>query len=183
MAIKKVIKARKTAKVNTRTAFICNMDEIAELVVEYHKKKAALEKALEKVNDQYAGDLKDIEDRIYDLRDASEDYFLEHQDELCKPGQREGESTLATFGIRLGQPTVVKTVKTAFKTLAAKWADGSNILSSFVRRTFDVDKEQILAAFRDKEQITAQNALLKAGINVEQKDEFWIKAKAEEQAK
>ena len=182
MAIKKIIKARKTSKCVTRAAFMCNMDEIAELVVKYHAKKAALEKALEKVNDQYAGDLKEIEDKIYDLRDASEEYFLEHQEELCKPGQREGESTLALFGIRLGQPTVVKTVKTAFKTLAAKWAEGSNVLSQFVRRSYDVDKEQILAAFRDKEQLTAQNALLKAGVNVEQKDEFWIKAKAEEQA-
>ena len=182
MAIKKIIKARKTAKCANRATFMCNMDEVAELVVKYHQKKAALEKALEKVNDQYAGELKEIEDKIYDLRDASEEYFLDHQTELCKPGQREGESTLAYFGIRLGQPTVVKTVKAAFKALAAKFAD-SDVLKVFVRATPELDKEKILGVFRDKEAVKDQNTLLRAGIAVEQKDEFWIKAKAEEQAK
>jgi len=182
MAIKKIIKARKTAKCANRETFNCNMDEIAEKVVEYHKIKAEFEKAVNEVNDQYAGLLADIEAEIYDLRDASEPYFIEHQEELCKPGQREGETTLAKFGIRLGNPTVAKTVKTAFKVLALKFLE-SSVLCRWVRQTPELDKEAILSTFRDNDATKDQNALMRAGITVEQKDEFWVKAKAEEQAK
>jgi len=180
MSIKKIIKARKTARCANRTTFNCNMDEIAEKVVEYHKVKAELEKAHQEVDDRYAGQLAELEAEIYDLRDASEEYFLEHQEELCKPGLREGETTLAKFGIRLGNPTVAKTVKTAFKALAAKFME-SEILCRWVRSTPELDKDAILATFRDKDATKDQNALMRAGITVEQKDEFWVKAKAEEQ--
>jgi len=181
MAIKKVIKARKSPKCANRATFNCNMDEIAEKVVEYHKLKAECEKFHQEIDDKFAGRLNELESEIYELRDASEEFFLEHQDELCKPGQREGETALAKFGIRLGQPTVAKTVKTAFKVLAAKFAE-SAVLKRFVRATPELDKEKILATFRDKEMVKDQNALMKAGVTVEQKDEFWVKAKAEEQA-
>lgn len=180
MAITKIIKARKTAKCTNRTMFMCNMDEVAELVVKYHALKAEVEKKHQEVDDEYSGLLKDLETKIYDLRDASEDYFLEHREELCREGQREGESSLAKFGIRLSPPTVAKTVRTAFKALAAQFA-ASKVLSRWVRNAPELDKEAVLATFRDKDAVKDQNALMKAGITVEQKDEFWIKAKAEEQ--
>jgi len=181
MSISKIIKARKTAKCANRATFNCNMDEIAEKVVEYHKVKAELEKAHQEVDDRFNGRLAELEAEIYDLRDSSEEYFLDHQEELCKPGQREGETTLAKFGIRLGNPTVAKTVKTAFKALAIKFME-SSVLCRWVRQTPELDKDAILSTFRDKDATKDQNALMRAGITVEQKDEFWVKAKAEEQA-
>jgi len=182
MAIKKIIKARKVAKCANRATFNCNMDEIAEKWVEYHRIKAEMEKELNVVNDKFAGQLADLEAEIYDLRDASEEYFLEHQDELCKPGQREGETNLALFGIRLGNPKVGKTVKTSFDNLAIKFLD-SDVLSRWVRQQPVLAKDAILETFRDKDATKDQNALMRAGITVEQDDEFWVKAKAEAQAK
>jgi len=180
MAIKKIIKARKVAKCSNRATFNCNMDEIAEKIVEYHRIKAEAEKAVNEVNDRYAGQLADLEAAIYDLRDASEEFFLEHQEELCKPGQREGETTLALFGIRLGKPKVGKTVKTSFDNLAIKFLD-SEVLCRWVRQKPELAKDAILETFRDKEATKDQNALMRAGITVDQEDEFWVKAKAEEQ--
>ena len=67
---------------------------------------------------------------------------------------------------------------------------GDDKMKPFTRATPEVDKEKILATWRDAESgdkdvaepaIQAKNALRSHGIDVTQDDQFWVEPKAEEQ--
>lgn len=174
------IKSKRINPVSSREEFCQTVDQIARLDIDAQKAAVALKKRHQELDDKYGPAIEAARAQIYDLYDRARPYFLDHAAELCNPGLKEGETKLARFGIRMGMPTVVKKVRTALKTLAAAFAE-DNMLRRFIRAVPEMDKDAILAAFRDPARSGEQAALTSHGITVEQTEDFWCKSKAEEQ--
>ena len=78
-------------------------------------------------------------------------------------------------------PTVIKTIRDAWKSVAARWFADEQ-MRKYVRATPEVDKDGVLAVFRDKDRSEEQALLRACGLNVEQEpQEFWVRPKAEDQ--
>ena len=185
----KRIKPKAPPPFQTREEFEKAVDEIARLDIEVKKQEADLKKRHQELDDKFAPAIQAMSKNIQDLMARAEPYFAANASKLCKPGQREGETPLARFGVRLGMPTVVKTISAAWKKLGEMFF-GDDKMKPFTRATPEVDKEKILATWRDAESgdkdvaepaIQAKNALRSHGIDVTQDDQFWVESKAEEQ--
>lgn len=176
-----IIKKRKVEGFRTREEFEAAIDRIARLHVQIGKDEAALKKRHQDLDDKYGPAIKSAKDEMSDLVERAEPFFLDHASDLCKPGTKQGETKLAFFGVKIGMPTVIKSVRDAWKAVASRWF-GDDRMRKYVRATPEVDKDGILAVFRDKERSEEQELLRACGFNVEQEpQEFWVRPKAEDQ--
>ena len=176
-----IIKKRKVEGFKTRQEFEEAIDRIARLHVAIGKAEAALKAKHQALDDKFGPEIKANKDEMSDLVERAEPYFLEHASDLCKPGTKQGETKLAFFGVKIGMPTVIKSIRDAWKAVAARWFKNP-ALNKYVRATPEIDKEGILAVFRDKERTDEQMLLRTEGFNVEQEpQEFWVRPKAEDQ--
>ena len=185
----KRIKPKAPEPFKTREEFERGIDQIARWDIDIKRLEAELKKRHQELDDEFGPEIREKAKALQSLMARAEPYFEQNAMSLCKPGQREGETALARYGVRKGLPTVIKTVTAAWKKLAEMFSD-SDKLRRFTRATPEVDKEKILAAWRDAESgddaISAPAAQAKAelkarGIDVAQDDAFWVEAKAEAQ--
>ena len=188
------IKAEKIQACATRAEFEEAVDAAAKCSVQREKLVAALKARHQAIDDKYGAAIKALEADIKSAHERAAPYFEAHAGELCAPGRRSGSTKLANFGVRLGLPTVTKAGrfrKVAWKALGLIF-DGIDKLKQFVRNQPEVDKEAILAVFRDLKsedpKVVAKAQAKKAvldeyDISMEQTDEFWIEPIADEQVK
>lgn len=188
------IKAAKVVACASRAEFEQAVDEAAKNCVRREKLVAALKARHQQLDDKYGAEIKAIDADIKDAHERAAPYFEAHAGELCLPGRRSGATKLAYFGVRLGMPTVTKAgkfKKVAWKALGLIF-DGVDKLKQFVRNQPEVDKDAILAVFRDLKsedpEVVARAQERKAvldeyEISMQQLDEFWIEPIADEQVK
>lgn len=188
------IKAAKVQACATRAEFEEAVDAAAKACVLREKKVAALKARHQELDDKYGAEIKALDADIKTAHERAAPYFEAHAGELCAAGRRSGSTKLANFGVRLGMPTVTKAGKfrkVAWKALGLIF-DGIDKLKQFVRNQPEVDKDAILAVFRDlKSEDPAVVAAAKERkavldeyeISMEQNDEFWIEPIADEQVK
>lgn len=188
------IKAVKVQACATRAEFEEAVDAAAKCCVRREKLVAALKARHQQLDDKYGAEIKALDADIKTAHERAAPYFEAHAGELCLPGRRSGSTKLANFGVRLGMPTVTKAgkfKKVAWKALGLIF-DGVDKLKQFVRNQPEVDKDAILAVFRDlKSEDPAVVASAKERkavldeyeISMEQNDEFWIEPIADEQVK
>jgi phage host-nuclease inhibitor protein Gam len=188
------IKAVKIQACATRAEFEEAVDAAAKCCVQREKLVAALKARHQQLDDKYGAEIKALDADIKTAHERAAPYFEAHAGELCAPGRRSGSTKLANFGVRLGMPTVTKAgkfKKVAWKALGLIF-DGVDKLKQFVRNQPEVDKDAILAVFRDlKSEDPAVVASAKERkavldeyeISMEQNDEFWIEPIADEQVK
>lgn len=178
-----IIKKKKAEGFRTREEFEAAIDRIARLSVQVGKDESALKKRHQDLDDKYGPAIKAAKDEMNDLVARSEAYFLEHAGDLCKPGTKQGETKLAFFGVKIGMPTVIKLIRDSLKSVAARWF-ADDTMKKYVRCAPEIDKDGILAVFRDEKRTDEQNMIRAAGFNVEQEpQEFWVRPKAEDQVK
>ena len=172
-----------------REEFERAVDQIARWDIDIKRLEAELKKRHQELDDEFGPEIKEKAKALQDLMARAEPYFAQNATLLCKPGQREGETALARFGIRRGLPTVGKVVSTAWKKLGEIFF-GKERLKPFTRVAPEVDKEKVLAVWRDAESgdkeiaqkaLRDKSALQDAGLTVTQDDQFWVEAKAEAQ--
>ena len=188
------IKAVKAKECSTRAEFEVAVDTAAKCCVQREKLVATLKARRQALDDKYGAEIKALDADIKTAHERAAPYFEAHAGELCLPGRRSGSTKLANFGVRLGMPTVTKAGK--FKMVAWKALglifDGVDKLKQFVRNQPEVDKDAILAVFRDLKSedpaIVASAKERKAvldeyEISMDQNDEFWIEPIADEQVK
>lgn len=188
------IKAAKVQACTSRAEFEEAVNAAAKCCVQREKLVAALKARHQQLDDKYGAEIKALDADIKTAHERAAPYFEAHAGELCLPGRRSGSTKLANFGVRLGMPTVVKGgefKKVAWKALGLVF-NGIDALRQFVRNQPEVDKDAILAVFRDlnsEDQDKVAVALEKKkildehGISMEQNDEFWIEPIADEQVK
>ena len=155
------------------------IDELARLEVERQSREVALKEAHQRLDDEAGGAIAELEDRISGLMARVEPYIVEHQAEMFKPGQREGETVLSRYGIRLGNPTVGKDRKYTWDQLCDTFDLDPNT-RKFVRTKSSVDKEAILKGWRESD--PAYVALEDRGlVKITQAETVWVEAKADKQ--
>lgn len=185
----KRIKNKTPEPFKTREEFAAGVDEIARLDIDVKRLEANLKKLHQGLDEKHRPEIQEKEKAMQDLMARAEPYFAANATELCKPGQREGETALARYGVRKSNPSVVKTVAAAWKKLAEHFFESAT-LKVFTRATPEVDKEKILATWRDAESgdaaiaepaVRARQELRACGVDVDQGDAFWVEAKAEGQ--
>lgn len=185
----KRIKPKAPEPFKTSEEFAAAVDEIARLDIDIKKLEANLKKLHQNLDEKHSPEIKAKEKLLQDLMARAEPYFAANGTALCKPGQREGETALARYGVRKGLPTVGKVVSTAWKKLGELFF-GKEQLKPFTRVAPEVDKEKVLAVWRDAESgdteiaqkaLRDKSTLQDAGLTVTQDDQFWVEAKAEAQ--
>lgn len=188
------IKAAKVQACASRAEFEEAVDSAAKCCVQREKLVAALKARHQQLDDKYGAEIKALDADIKTAHERAAPYFEAHAGELCATGRRSGSTKLANFGVRLGMPTVTKAgkfKKVAWKALGLIF-DGVDKLKQFVRNQPEVDKDAILAVFRDlKSEDPAVVASAKERkavldeyeISMEQNDEFWIEPIADEQVR
>lgn len=163
----------------SREEFENTIDQIAKHDTEARRLAAALEKRHQDLDDKYGTEIKELRDEIERLQNNALPYFLKHQEELCKKGQREGETTLAVFGIRVGMPKFVKKIRTAFAALADEWFENT-ALRPYVKVVRDIDRAAVVDLWkRDRERYDL--IIPKKEVSVTQEENFWVEAKSKDQ--
>ena len=155
------------------------IDELARLEVERQQKVVSLKEAHQRLDDDAGPVIEELEDRIAGLMARVEPYIVEHQGEMFKPGQREGETVLSRYGIRLGNPTVGKDRKYTWDGLCDVFELDPKT-RKFVRTKSAVDKEAILKGWRENDPAfldIAERGLVK----ITQGETVWVEAKADAQ--
>ena len=146
------------------------IDEIARLEIERQA-------AVQKIEDELGPKVKELQEQITQKMLRVEPYIVAHQSDIFKPGMREGETALSRFGIRTGNPTVVKSKDYIWDALANLF-DVSETLGCFVRRKVSVDKEEVLQQWREQTG-TYLEVTDRYHIGVAQSDNVWGEVKAD----
>ena len=155
------------------------IDELARLEVERQAKEVALKEAHQRLDDELGPEIEELENRISGLMARVEPYIVEHQAEMFKPGQREGETVLSRYGIRLGNPTVGKDRKYTWDDLCETF-DLDPKTRKFVRTKTAVDKEALLKGWREGD--PDFKSLSDRGlVKITQGETVWVEAKADKQ--
>ncbi len=151
------------------------IDNIARLEISRQAKDSALKEKILDLQDTLGKEIEQVQEQIVLLMDRVEPYISSHGDELFKPGQKEGETALATFGMRIGNPTVTKDRRWTWDALAEEFLGK---LPGFCRRKVSVDKDAILKAWREK---TAdwQRVHDDYGVQISQAECAWVQPKAD----
>ena len=164
----------------SREEFDAAIDQIARLDIQAQKLEASLKQKHQDIDDKYGKEVDDIRNEIERLQNNALPYFLKHQAEVCKKGQKEGETKLAKFGIRTGMPKFVKRVKTALAALADEWFADAKV-KEFVKTARSIDQKAVIDLWtKDREKYDAIFAG-RRDVKVTQEDNFWVEPKADEQ--
>ena len=163
----------------TKEEYFEVVDDIATLDVERQKLEVELKARHQEIDNQFGEKLDALKKEIQCKMRRAQPYFIDHKDELCAKGQKQGETKLAIFGIRTGMPKFVKKVRTALKALAEEWFERKG-LKTFIRAARDIDQASVIALWKeDREKFNA--VIPKSQVKVTQEDTFWVEPKADDQ--
>lgn len=172
MAIKRI----KPSAVTSKAEALKIIDDIARLEIARQAKESEMLEEIQGIQDTLGKDVENIQAQIVLMMDRVDSYIVEHIGELAKPGQREGETALALFGVRLGNPTVTKPRGRTWEELCEMLRD---TMSEFVREKISVDKEAILKAWREGDP-RWEMLHKELSLDITQNECAWVAPKAEE---
>lgn len=166
----------------SREEFESAIDQIARLDIQAQKLEVALKKRHQEIDDKFGKEVEDIRTEIERLQNNALPYFLKHQPDVCKKGQKEGETKLAKFGIRTGMPKFVKRVKTALAALADEWFKDAKV-KEFVKTTRAIDQKSVIDLWSSNREKYDEIFSGRRDVKVTQEDNFWVEPKADDQVK
>lgn len=157
-------------------AFRAAVNEIAALSVRLRILEAKRDKRLQAVRDEHEPEIQAAADQRDALLALAEAYAAENRETVFLAGQKSGECELATYGMRIGNPTL--------KLLNKRWT-WAKVLEvvkkalgeGFIRVQESLDKDAIKAAFGD-----SPSTLAEIGVRIEQTEAFWVEPKDRESA-
>lgn len=155
----------------TRAEYERTIDQIATLSVRARLLNAKMDRKLQAIRDEHGPALQQTLDQLDALLTVAEAYACEHRDELFAGGRKSGSTTLAEYGLRLGQPTL--------KPLNRRWtwakvleAVKAGMPGRFLRVKEELDKDGLRA------QLGGDAATLATvGLRIEQSEAFWVEPK------
>ncbi len=171
MATKRV----KSLGFETRGEFEAALDDVAAMSVSLRKMEADRDEELQAVQEAYNDDILDVKKKIKGLVAQAEKYALSHRAELLPVGKKGGETSLALFGFRTGNPTL------ALLNKKWTWDEVVNALRSaklldYIVTKSTPDKDALKAKLTDSE-------LAAVGCRIDQEESFWVEPKLEEPKK
>ena len=167
----------KPQPVKTKDEALEIIDDIARAQIALRAKSAEYAERMLELQETVGREVDVMKDAIAALIERVAPYIEKYGDaELFKAGQREGETAIARFGVRLGNPTVTKDRKWTWDALAAEL---NNTLPRFVTTKIAPNKAEILNAWRVKDG-DWENVHGTYGVDVVQTDSAWVEAKGED---
>lgn len=169
----------KPQPVKTKEEALEIIDNIARAQISLRAKSAEYAERMLELQETIGMEVGVMKDAIAALIDRVAPYIEKYGEaELFKAGQREGETALARFGVRLGNPTVVKDRRWTWDALAEELEKTHPV---FTTTKVTADKLAILKAWRENQ---AEFDIVRQtyGIEVRQTDSAWVEAKGEDVA-
>lgn len=169
----------KPQPVNTKDEALRIIDDIARAQIALRAKSADYAERMLELQETIGKECDLMKDAIASLIERVAPYIERYGEaELFKAGQREGETALARFGVRLGNPTVVKDRRWTWDSLAEELLREH---AKYTTTKVAVDKLAILKAWRER-QVEFDIVRQDYGIDVRQTDCAWVEAKGEDVA-
>lgn len=151
--------------------FRAKLDEVATLGVELDKLNADKEEAAQKVLLDHDSKIEEKAKQIDEITKACELYASTRRDELFPKGKKSAQTSLTTYGYRLGQPSLKTAKGWNFDKVVA-------LFKKTKRKAYIIVKESL-----DKDAVRLHvkpGKLARLGLKVEQKETFYIERKTEE---
>lgn len=169
----------KPQPVKTKAEALEIIDNIARAQIALRAKSADYAEKMLELQETIGMEVDVMKDAIASLIERVAPYIEKYGEaELFKAGQREGETALARFGVRLGNPTVVKDRKWTWDALAEEL---NRMKPRFASTKVTTNKAEILNAWRAKDE-DWNHVHNFYGIDVSQTDSAWVEAKGEDVA-
>ncbi|KAF0093455.1 MAG: hypothetical protein E1N59_2856 [Puniceicoccaceae bacterium 5H] len=154
----------------TRSEFEAKVDRVAELQIQLQTAIAARDQAKEAVIAEREPAIKALESEIKRESTLCAAYAHTHWDELSPNGTRSGETPMATYSFRKGNPTLAKVGKVKEEVLAEQLHDAGR--DEYLVLKYELNKERLKKAVQAKVEWALQL------FKITQKDGFEIQAKA-----
>lgn len=159
----------KAPSLSSRIEFDRCIDDLARTTVALRRLEARRDEKIQAVRAEWEPSVREATARVESLTLLVEKYAEEHRSELLPGKIKSGETALAIFGFRLGQPTL--------KLLGRSWnwekvmdALSARGLTTFIRTKREPDKEGM------KQHLTAEQ-LATVGCHVDQAETFFVEPK------
>ena len=159
----------KATSFSNRAEFDDALDQIAQIQVAIRKAEAERDRAIQQVRDTFEPKIQGFSERVRGLALLAEKFAESHRGELLPPDRKSGETALAVYGFRTGNPTL--------KLLSKRWnwegvleAVKRHFPGRFVRTTEAVEKDSLKAQLTDEQLATV-------GLRVDQAETFYVEAK------
>lgn len=163
----------KTQAIHSVAEAVEIIDEIARREIAAQKLEIELKRKVQELQDRFGPQIAEIRDGIDGLMARVAPYIEDHGEAMFKPGLREGETALARFGLRLGNPTVGKLKGWTWEDVIAALR-GDREWAYLVRVKEEVAKEMV------KVKMTEEETLKRFGMKITQTESAWVTPKAEE---
>jgi phage host-nuclease inhibitor protein Gam len=162
----------KSISYKTRDEFDAALAEAAKLQTEIRAIEAKRDDQIQIIQKAYAADIAARAAKIKGLFALSEKYAETHRDELLPAKAKSARTELATYGFRLGNPTL------SLLTKSWTWEDVVEKLKAFgftqfIRKVEEADKDAIKAA----KLTDAERAAF--GVKITQAESFFIEPNVE----
>lgn len=163
----------KAPSLTTRLEFERCVDDLTRTTVAIRNLEARRDEEIQRVRVEWQRSIAEAEARVKTLTLIAEKFATEHRDELFPGKEKSAQTTLATYGFRLGNQQL--------KTLSrVTW---EKVLAELDRRRFrrwirvkkEVAKDAMLAAAKRSTRTLA--VLLELGVKVVQEETFFVEPK------
>lgn len=155
----------------TRAEFEAAVNETAHLQTRLRLLEAKRDRKIQAIQEEYAKEIDPLSEEIDALVSRAQAYAETHRDELFRDGLKSAETELATYGFRVGNPTL--------KTLNKKWtwetvlaAVKRKFRGDYIRTTEELAKDELKSRLTDAE-------LAEVGCRIEQRETFGITPKVD----
>jgi phage host-nuclease inhibitor protein Gam len=162
----------KSTSFKTREEFDAAVNQAAALQTEMRTLTAKRDKLVQRAQGLFAEGLKTREQQLKGLVALAEKYAEKHREELLPAKAKSAATELATFGFRLGNPTLSLLNKKC-SWLGVVLACKALKFPNFIRTIEEADKEAIKAATLTDAQRSA------LGVKITQSETFFIEPKVE----
>jgi phage host-nuclease inhibitor protein Gam len=166
----KISNRLKAPSISTRAQFDGCVDDLARTLVVLRKLEARRDEKLQAIRAEWEPSVREAGARVEALTLLVEKYAEEHREELLPGKVKSGETSLAVFGFRLGNPTL-KLLNKQCSWEGVVLACKALKLFDFIRKFEEPDKDKIKTANLEPETLKA------LGVKIAQSEAFYVEPK------
>ena len=166
----------KPVEIKSKEECVELINDVARLEMDRRKQEIELKRKIQALQDEFGPGIVALQELIEGKVARISEYLDAHADAMFKKGTKSGETALAEFGFRIGNPTLGTAKKWKWDdVLAALKLD--DLMRKYVRTKEEVQKDLIKSDYA-AEKITPET-LAAFGMKITQTESCWIEPKAD----
>lgn len=152
------------------------INEVSRLELQRRKLEIELKRAVQKIQDEMGPQIVALQELIEGKVARISDYVSDHSEAMFKKGTKSGETALADYGFRTGNPTLSTAKKWKWEDVI-KALKTDEFMRAYVRTKEEVQKDLVKADYTAEK---LNSEILSAyGMKITQTESFWIEPKAD----